>query len=272
MKMQVYNQDEFLERFYVIKNISIQDNADVMLLFDKKENKNGKFSVIKIFKTNKKQVKKKMKILEKLDCANVIRPKEFFYLNLKGKKLFSAIFEYYPEHDLFEYQSNNKLEGRVVRNVLKQCVQAVKYLHDNRIAHGDIKSDNFLVRHQPEDVEVALADFEYAIKQKGKTTKRYIPGTFLYRAPETFKKSAIDGFSADIYSLGILFFTIMTGFFPYANNDTIKEDIISGNINIECGLSYCTENGLDLVRQMMANNPTDRPTINQVLEHPFFDY
>jgi serine/threonine protein kinase len=135
---------------------------------------------------------------------------------------------------------------------------AVKYLHSQNIAHGDLKLDNIILDklQRPK-----LIDFGHAHTAR----YNYGPkrGTMAYAAPELFQEKAVDTHAVDVWALGIVLFAMITGDFPYP---TSTRDFVAW---IEEGaLDYAAVTDLEvqrLIMKMTRVEPTDRLTISEVV-------
>jgi serine/threonine protein kinase len=147
--------------------------------------------------------------------------------------------------------------------VIEQAVESLYYMHSKGFVHCDIKPDNFLVSRTG---ELKLIDF--TISQKIRTGLAKIfrgrsktQGTRSYMSPEQIRGQLLEPRS-DVYSLGCVFFELVTGKPPYSGespNDLLNKHI---SASIPSPLVYndnVTNEYSNLVRQMMAKKPDDRP-------------
>ncbi|KAG0079560.1 hypothetical protein BGZ93_000801 [Podila epicladia] len=165
--------------------------------------------------------------------------------------------------DLFEcIEHHSKFSESQARVIFKQIAQCVDYLNSRGICHRDIKDENIVIDN---DFVVKLIDFGSAViipKPQGKVFDRFY-GTINYASPEILKGAKYRAESAEIWSLGILLYTILYGEVPF--NDPMQA--ISGpyitpriQSSREC---------LHLLNWMLAKTPEHRATIQDVVEHPW---
>ncbi|XP_043273778.1 inhibitor of nuclear factor kappa-B kinase subunit alpha-like isoform X2 [Venturia canescens] len=100
--------------------------------------------------------------------------------------------------------------------IMRDVASAVEYLHSRNFTHRDLKPDNIVIQRYGEKVTYKLTDLGYVCELGDMTIDRSVVGTLNYLAPELLWK---DGYtrSVDYWSLGILFYEIITGnrpFFP----------------------------------------------------------
>jgi len=99
-------------------------------------------------------------------------------------------------------------------------VNAVKYLHDRNIVHGDIKLENALIS---KEFVVKLCDFGFAIHQKTPDAKLR-GGSEGFTAPELHTSISYNAKKCDVFALGIVFFILLLGHRPFLSNSPAKED------------------------------------------------
>ena len=115
----------------------------------------------------------------------------------------------------------------VARRYFHQMLSAVEYLHQQNTAHRDIKCQNFLINSQD---QIKLCDFGMAKTfPRGSLSLMGKTGSSGYHAPEVLKGLCCDPFKADIWSLGVVLFIMLTSRFPYGRGGrdgvTIGRDI-----------------------------------------------
>ncbi len=114
--------------------------------------------------------------------------------------------------------------------IMKQVSSALLEAHKNGIIHRDIKSQNILIK---DDGTVKLADFGIAVLNNAMqlTSKGAVLGSVHYLAPELAKGKNAD-MQSDIYSLGIVFYELLTGDVPYKEDTPIKVALDHINKNV----------------------------------------
>ncbi|CAF0742300.1 unnamed protein product [Adineta steineri] len=178
------------------------------------------------------------------------------------------ILEYCSNGDLERYlQEKKTLSENETRNICKQVVEGLVYLHDHDILHRDIKLSNLLLT---DTYDVKIADFGLAkqLPSKREQTNETMCGTPNYISPEIASRNP-HSFATDVWSLGILIATLLTGRPPF---DT---DTVHGTLSKVTQEKYelpttFSDEAQDLVNNTLRKRPEDRPTIHEIRDHPFF--
>ena len=153
------------------------------------------------------------------------------------------------------------------RRAFSQVLTALQYLHNQRLAHRDIKVENVML---DSDGNAKLCDFGVSvyvpIDQKMIKTK--FIGTPAYCAPEIFDSETYDPFKADIWAFGVTLFILSFHMLPFvASNITkLREAIVNQQPQFPDGVDPQL---VDLISKMLIKNPEDRITIEQIWLHPW---
>ena len=158
------------------------------------------------------------------------------------------LMEFVDGPNLRQVERSAKLSPREALEIIPQICGALQFAHDEGIVHRDIKPENVLLDKKG---RVKIADFGLA-KILGQETDfrltgaRDVMGTPHYMAPEQVEKPQEVDHRADIYSLGVVFYEMLTGELPIG-----KFDPPSHKVQIDVRLD-------DVVLRSLANNPDRR--------------
>lgn len=113
-----------------------------------------------------------------------------------------------------------------LRPIVAQVLDAVRWLHDLGVAHGDLSLENILVTSAAEcaDPEVKLIDFGMATLGRKRTPGPNLPGKDIYRAPEVYVSAEYDAFLADVFSLGVVLYAMFLLEYPWETTAPGKSD------------------------------------------------
>ncbi|XP_055125498.2 ribosomal protein S6 kinase alpha-2 isoform X4 [Symphalangus syndactylus] len=165
---------------------------------------------------------------------------------------------------------------REASDVLCTITKTMDYLHSQGVVHRDLKPSNILYRDEsgsPESIRVC--DFGFAKQLRAGNGLLMTPCyTANFVAPEVLKRQGYDA-ACDIWSLGILLYTMLAGFTPFANGpDDTPEEILarigSGKYALSGGnWDSISDAAKDVVSKMLHVDPHQRLTAMQVLKHPW---
>ena len=195
-------------------------------------------------------------------------------------KINYAIFEYLPNGELFDFihYPNRGFDEKIVRNLFIQILDAVELCHKNGIIHSDLKLENILLSST---YELKLIDFGYSREMNGNDSRQYKwLGTVHYAAPEVHfspEKNGYDGIKNDVFSLGIMLFILVIGFYPFS-----KPILADPSYRLFMEEEYflfwdkyehfkCSENFKALFNRMVCFDPDNRIGIDEIKNHPWLN-
>jgi len=174
------------------------------------------------------------------------------------------VFEFCERGSLFKVLAQGPISSKRKLSFMIQAASALSYLHSLTppIIHRDVKSHNFLVT---ESWMLKLADFGESRFVDTQMTG-YI-GSHAYMSPEIITSQAYDT-KADVYSLGIVLWEIVTQMRPYAGikQMSVLRNVVAGHLRppIPSGLDEKLRN---LIQSTWAPNPETRPTASHIINH-----
>ncbi|KAI9297673.1 kinase-like protein [Neoconidiobolus thromboides FSU 785] len=172
-------------------------------------------------------------------------------------------------------QGEGYYDEHIVANWIKQILEGLQYLHSHGITHGDLNISSLLIRKTKSTL--LLCGYE-GNKLRNKfheelNKEKNFKEEFNTIAPEIHEKKGY-GQAADIWSVGVIAFLLLTGEYPKLNPlpyDTVKEK----KNYFELPRTFTIENNLpplalNLISQILVDQPISRPTASQALQHPWF--
>ena len=213
----------------------------------------------------RKEALKEAKILEAFDHPNIIKFREV-YKTRSGK--LCIVMDFADGGDLATQIKNQRgryfTEAQVLDWFVQVCL-AMKHVHDRKVLHRDIKSQNvFLTKGGI----VKLGDFGIArVLTNTRDIARTMVGTPYYLSPELVQNKPYS-FKSDVWSLGVMLYELCTLKPPFDANSlhNLALKIVKGTYP-PLPPQFTKDMKL-LVAQMLSTDPNKRPTINQILRTP----
>ncbi|KAK4395936.1 SNF1-related protein kinase catalytic subunit alpha KIN10, partial [Sesamum angolense] len=162
--------------------------------------------------------------------------------------------------------NSNVSQPQCVVKFEMQIIAGVEYCHRNLIVHRDLKAENLLLDSKG---NVKLADFGLSnIMRDGHFLKTSC-GSLNYAAPEILRGALYAGPEVDIWSCGVILYTLLCGAFPFddPNIPNLFNKIKSGVYTLPRHLPPGT---CDLISRMLLVDPMERITIPEIRMHPWF--
>jgi serine/threonine protein kinase len=188
----------------------------------------------------------------------------------------ALILPFYPHGDLLnQINKHESLPECDVKVIIFRILTALSYLHENGIAHRDIKLENIFLASE-NYTDVILADFGFAsvIPEEGFCNRL---GTPQYLAPEIWNFS-INRYSqkVDIWSLGVTMYILLTGLVPYLFEDCITplESISEAVLNLSENeaLDHVSPLGREFLSSLLVIDPDQRISADDALKHEWFQF
>uniref|UniRef100_A0A915B5X0 Protein kinase domain-containing protein n=2 Tax=Parascaris univalens TaxID=6257 RepID=A0A915B5X0_PARUN len=190
----------------------------------------------------------------------------------EGSKVFLAM-DLAENGDLLTYvQENGAQSERLTQNWMCQLISAVRYMHMRWIAHRDLKLENILLFA---DKSVKIADFGFCREVKSEADMSLtFCGSKAYSAPEILLGRAYPPFKADVWSLGVIAFVIVTNRMPF--DERVSSNTIIVNAQQERSYHYprnlmISEECQQTIDTMMTFDYENRPNIHEAMNLPWFD-
>eukprot|EP00051_Salpingoeca_urceolata_P002091 m.329 g.329 ORF g.329 m.329 type:complete len:619 (+) comp118_c0_seq1:411-2267(+) len=155
-----------------------------------------------------------------------------------------------------------------VRFYLSQIMSATEYMHEHKVIHRDLKLGNLFLN---ENLEIKVGDFGLATQlEHDGERKKTLCGTPNYIAPEILENKNGHSYEVDVWSIGCILYTMLIGRPPFETSD-IKETYwkIKCNDYRIPSTSRISEEARDLIAATLSGDPSRRPSLEQIKQHPF---
>lgn len=153
-------------------------------------------------------------MLRKLNHENIVK----LHYTFEDTNHLYIVLEFIEGRTLSGFLKKNPSEDQV-KSIARQLVSAVGCLHSNNIAHRDLKLDNIMIDEAHEN-RVVLIDFGFATACDRKL--KMFCGTPSYMCPEIVKRGWYSGIKADMWALGVIFYRMITGSFPFRGTSEME--------------------------------------------------
>jgi len=169
-------------------------------------------------------------------------------------------------HHFITSQPQYRLSEDKARIIFKQIAKGVRHLHRCGFVHRDIKLENILL--DGDKPRAVIADLGYGTIWSTKEVTNTPCGSLYFAAPEIVSNEAYVGPEIDIWSLGVVLYTITSGALPFLNeSDDITIDLIIAGHYIY--RTHWSADLKDLISSMLKTHQKNRITIEEVIKHPW---
>jgi len=185
----------------------------------------------------------------------------------KGSDLW-LVMELIEYGKLTDLLMKTRFDEAQIAAVLKETLEALKYLHETKRIHRDIKSDNILIGKEG---AIKLADFGFCTLLKSDTDyRRSVVGTPYWMAPEVIRGVDYD-YKVDVWSLGIMALEMADGEPPHMDLQPLRALFIIATqppptVTEPDKWSPTFKEFLNLC---LSKNASKRANVNELLQHPF---
>eukprot|EP00117_Sycon_ciliatum_P035439 scpid65108/ scgid26867/ Hormonally up-regulated neu tumor-associated kinase; Serine/threonine-protein kinase MAK-V len=222
----------------------------------------------------KKNLLREAYIMRRLNHPNIVR----LYETMKTRSLYCLVTECAEGGELLMHVKNDhgaekRLPESSARPFVRQLMSALQYMHEMGIVHRDLKMENILLDKTKKHIKIV--DFGLSNTRE--------PGEFLsthcgspeYAAPELFVPGKVYGQEVDVWSLGVNMFAMLAGRLPFrvprqgpSRRQRLLEQISNGiGPTQEQEGAHISAGAMDLIRQLLKPDPTERPTIVMAMKH-----
>nr|CDS25677.1 serine:threonine protein kinase MARK2 [Hymenolepis microstoma] len=209
--------------------------------------------------TSLRKLFREVRIMKTLDHPNIIKLLEV----IESERHLYLVMEYASNGEVFDYLvTHGKMKEKDARIKFRQIVSAVQYCHAKNIVHRDLKAENLLL---DESMNLKIADFGFSNNYSAGRKLDTFCGSPPYAAPELFLGRKYDGPEVDVWSLGVILYTLVSGSLPFdgKNLKELRECVLRGSYRVPFYMSHECEM---LLRKMLVLNPTKRASLLEIMK------
>ncbi|XP_057193711.1 calcium/calmodulin-dependent protein kinase type 1 isoform X2 [Triplophysa rosa] len=213
-------------------------------------------------------IENEIAVLHRIKHENIVSLEDIFesqshlYLVMQlvsGGELFDRIVEkgFYTERD--------------ASKLIRQILDAVKYLHDMGIVHRDLKPENLLYYSMEEDSNIMISDFGLSKIEDSGSVMSTACGTPGYVAPEVLAQKPYSK-AVDCWSIGVISYILLCGYPPFYDEIDAKlfEQILKAEYEFDSPYwDDISDSAKDFISHLMEKDPCLRYTCEQALQHPW---
>ncbi|XP_078675682.1 serine/threonine-protein kinase MARK2-like isoform X18 [Branchiostoma floridae x Branchiostoma belcheri] len=199
---------------------------------------------------------REVRIMKMLNHPNIVKLFEV----IETEKTLYLVMEYASGGEVFDYLvAHGRMKEKEARAKFRQIVSAVQYCHQKRVVHRDLKAENLLL---DSDMNIKIADFGFSNEFTPGNKLDTFCGSPPYAAPELFQGKKYDGPEVDVWSLGVILYTLVSGSLPFdgQNLKELRERVLRGKYRIPFYMSTDCEN---LLKRFLVLNPLKRGSLEE---------
>ncbi|MEN2500051.1 MAG: MAP microtubule affinity-regulating kinase 1, partial [Marteilia pararefringens] len=207
---------ELKSRYKILRSIGKGNFAHVKSALHLDTKQHVAIKIINTKKLNEASIiklEREIEIMKKINHRHIVKLIEV----IRGKTYSYIVEELVNGGELFDFLLNSgRMREKDAKKTFYQLISAVLYCHNLKIVHRDLKAENILL---DENHNVKLADFGFANFFSSEADLATCCGSPPYAAPELFQAKKYKGPEVDVWSLGVILFTLVTGSLPFDGSD-----------------------------------------------------
>lgn len=254
-------EEVHIGKYRLIKTIGKGNFAKVKLAKHVPTGKEVAIKIIDKTQLNPNSLQKlfrEVRIMKFLDHPNIVK----LYEVIETDKTLYLVMEYASGGEVFDYLvAHGRMKEKEARAKFRQIVSAVQYCHQKHVIHRDLKAENLLL---DADMNIKIADFGFSNEFTPGNKLDTFCGSPPYAAPELFQGKKYDGPEVDVWSLGVILYTLVSGSLPFdgQNLKELRERVLRGKYRIPFYMSTDCEN---LLKRFLVLNPMKRSRLEQIM-------
>ncbi|KAJ7083979.1 Pkinase-domain-containing protein [Mycena belliarum] len=176
------------------------------------------------------------------------------------------VFEYVNGGQLLDFIiAHGRLRERVARKFGRQIASALDYCHRNNVVHRDLKIENILISQTG---NIKIIDFGLSNLYDPASHLSTFCGSLYFAAPELLNAKLYTGPEVDIWSFGVVLYTLLCGKVPFED-----ESMPALHAKIKRGLveypDWLSAECKHLLSRMLVINPVRRALLSEIMSHPW---
>ncbi|XP_049863970.1 serine/threonine-protein kinase MARK2-like isoform X15 [Schistocerca gregaria] len=202
---------------------------------------------------------REVRIMKMLDHPNIVK----LFQVIETEKTLYLVMEYASGGEVFDYLVlHGRMKEKEARAKFRQIVSAVQYCHQKKIIHRDLKAENLLL---DSEMNIKIADFGFSNEFTPGNKLDTFCGSPPYAAPELFQGKKYDGPEVDVWSLGVILYTLVSGSLPFDGSTLreLRERVLRGKYRIPFYMSTDCEN---LLKKFLVLNPAKRASLENIMK------
>ncbi|KAI8324658.1 kinase-like protein [Martensiomyces pterosporus] len=259
------------ENYDELEEYAEGESGNVFVAHSKKQNKQVAIKVVsKTAKTRYRKLRNELKILRRIRSHHIVRFYEYFSID----DSVWIVYEFMSRGSLTDLLAGYpvlRMPEPVIAYAMHAILTALAYLHERRIVHCDLRSDNVLIGSNG---QVKLADFSSAahLSTDQKSAQKTALGAVYWMAPELAKGAGYSP-STDVWAAGALIYEMLEGQPPYIEYPELKvlELATAKGIPQPSSPDVWSESVVALMRLCCAANPSERPPASRLRKHEFVE-
>lgn len=211
---------------------------------------------------NLKKIGREIEIMRKMSHPHIIQ----LYQVMETESMIYIVTEYAANGEIFDHLvQNGRMAEEEACHVFAQILAAVRYCHLSGVVHRDLKAENLLL---DSDNRIKLADFGFSNYYRPDCLLGTWCGSPPYAAPELFEGKRYVGPKADIWSLGVVLYVLVSGSLPFdgATLQDLRSRVVGCQYRVPFFLSSECE---QLLKGLLVIDPERRLSLEQIAKHPW---
>ena len=228
----------------------------------------GEKKAVKMFSKSKainmEHLRNEITALRKLNHENIVRLEDV----IESSDMIYFVEELCPGGSLAEHVSIAPFTQPVARNFFKQLLSGVKYCHDNGVIHRDLKLENLILNR--EGTVLKICDFGHSsvIMTDWDYVQSAMVGSLYHIAPEQLADGCYRGKKADVWSIGVILYRMLTGKFPFYSKNPVEVMNLIKNVSYSVPDNF-PKDVAELLSHIFVVDSEQRYSVEDIQKSPF---